>query len=98
MQAGGLTKAAETPEFGLWYWVSQTRDKALLPCLLTDPVLFWSVQGVTVPIPGVLAQVLGLRHLRYEAKTKSKETFTHVLGFSAENPFSVPCLARQGIG
>lgn len=96
-QAAGLTKAAESPELGLWCWVSLARDKALLLCLVTDPFQFWSVQGVTVLIAGVLARVPGLRHSRSEIKSKSKENFTHVLGFSAENPFSVPCLARQGI-
>lgn len=73
------------------------RDKALLPCLVTDPVQFWSVQRVTVLIAGVLERVLGFRHSRSGIKTKSKENFTHVLGFSAESPFSVPRLARQGI-
>lgn len=45
VQAGGLTKAAESPELGLWCWVSLARDKALLLCLVTDPFQFWSVQG-----------------------------------------------------
>lgn len=97
VQAGGLTKAAQIPEFGLWCWVSLAGDKALPLRLVTGPVQFWSVQGVTVLIAGVLAQVLGVRHSGSGIKAKSKESFTHVLGFSAENPFSVRCLARQGI-
>lgn len=52
---------------------------------------------MTVLIAGVLAQVLGLKHLRSGIKTKSKDNCTHVLCFSAENPFSIPCLTRQGI-
>lgn len=96
VQAGGLTKAAQIPEFGLWCWVSLARDTALPPRLVTGPVQFWSVQGVTVLIAGVLARVLGLRHLRSGIKAKSKESFTHVLGFFSRKPFLSPMSGQAG--